>query len=157
MANENKTLMEWEASEYIHHKKNPAWYLGFAVFTITVMLVMYLLLRDLISVAVVALMSAALVIFAQRPPKTLRYAITELGIEIGDSKYPYESFKSFSVVNNHGIQSIVIDPMHRYLPPITIYFEPDDGEKIFEILSNQLPYVEYKPDFVDRFMEKIKF
>ena len=158
MSEENaKLFMEWKASEYVHHKKDVLWHVGFFMVSSLLAAGMYLILRDIISVLVVILMAVSLYVFAMRPPKTLRYAITDQGIEIGESKYAYESFRSFSVIDNGAVQSVVVDPMHRYLPPITIYFEPKDGQKIFDILSEQLPYVEYKPDIVDKLVEKIKF
>lgn len=158
MSNEQpKVFMEWQASEYIHHHKNAAWYLIYGLASVALIALLYLILRDVLSVIVIGLMAVTLLVFASRPPKTLRYAITDRGLEIGERKYAYESFKSFSVVNSGGIENILVDPMHRFMPPITIYFEPHDGQKVFEILSNQLPYNEYQADIVDKITEKIRF
>ena len=51
----------------------------------------------------------------------------------------------------------MLEPTKRFLPPLTIYFDPSDGEAIFDTLAQHLPHEEKAPDFVERFMRKIRF
>lgn len=147
----------WEASEYIHHEKDFTWFAIFGVATAVVMLLMYLILEDILSLLVVALMAVAVVVYANRPPRVLRYGVSDDGVDIGERKYSFESFKSFSIVQEGAIESIILNPLQRFMPPITVYFAPEQGQQIVDILSHYLPLREYEPDFVDRFATRIRF
>lgn len=149
--------IEWQASEYMHHEKNFMWFLIFFVCTAAVVAIMYLILRDILSVIVIALMSIALAVFANRPPRTLSYAVNQNGLTIGEKKYSFDSFRSFSVMDEGSMESIVVDPIQKFMPPITIYCDPQDMERIVDVLTYYLPHEDKAPDWVDRFAKRIRF
>lgn len=149
--------IEWQASEYIHNEKNFGWYLILFVSTLAVMAVMYLLLKDILSLIVVALMSISLAVYANRKPRLLDYAVNDKGVTIGDKNYSYESFRSFSVMQDGAMENIVLDPLQRLMPPITVYFEQADADRIIDTLSAYLPHEDKELDWVDRFAKRIRF
>lgn len=151
------TEISWEASEYIHHEKDIGWYLIFGVVTVFIMALLFLILRDVLSLIVVGLMAISLIVFANRPPRTLKYHLNDEGVGIGENKYAFDSFRSFSIVKDGAMQSIVLNPLQRLMPPITIYFPPEEGDKIVDLLSRHLPHMEYEPNFVDRFARRVRF
>ena len=116
-----------------------------------------LILRHILSVVVVGLMAVSLLVFANRKPRIMNYSINDDGISIGGKHYAYDFFRSFSVIKEGGVDSIVIDPMQRFLPPITMYFAPEDASHIVEVLSRHIPHEDKTPDIVDRFARRIRF
>ena len=156
MAEENDQQVSWQASEYIHHEKSPLWFIVFGLFFAAILSGMYLLLNDVISIIVITLMAIAVMLFANRRPRTLSYHLDENGVTIDNKSYPYSAFKSFSVMQTGVIESIFLEPLERFVPPISIYFADEDAEKIFGILGSYLPNRIKQPDVIDRLVHRLR-
>jgi len=150
--------IEWTASEYIAHQKSAGWYGLLALGSIGIAAVVYFVTNgDLIYSSVIVILGLSLGIFAARQPRELQYAIDHTGIHIGEKFYPYQSFKTFSVVRDQGIGYISLAPLRRFMPPLTVHYDPADEDNIAETLSQYLPYDDHKPDITDIISRKIRF
>lgn len=149
--------VQWTASEFVAHQKNSSWYalLGGAAAVAAVLV--YLLTRDKITVAMILIAAIAMGIFAGRKPRTLQYQLDASGVRIAQKLYPYGLFKSFSVIDEGPLSSIVLMPLKRFMPSISMYYEPSDEAVIVNMLSAYLPYEERQRDAVDSFMHRIRF
>jgi hypothetical protein len=96
-------------------------------------------------------------VFAARKPRTLNYALDDAGIHIGQKFYSYGDFKSFSVLDEGGLNAIWLMPLKRFMPSLTIYYAPNDEDKIMRVLSSFLPFEDRDHDMVDRLMRKVRF
>ncbi|MBI1857061.1 hypothetical protein HY003_01445 [Candidatus Saccharibacteria bacterium] len=149
--------ISWSASEFIAHEKNNRWYVSLFGGTTVVALVVFLFTRDKISTGMVVLVAIIFGIFGARKPRTLSYAISSQGVGIGQKFYPYESFKSFSIVAEGAISSIVFMPIKRFVPGASIYYPPEQEDQIVDILSTYLPHEERQLDVIDNLMRKVRF
>lgn len=149
-------LVSWQASEYVHHEKDVLWFASYAVVALIVLSGTYLLLRDVVSIIVVALMAIAVLVYANRQPRSLSYQLDDHGVIIDGREYDYSSFKSFSVLQYGAVETIFLEPLERFMPPISIYFAPEDGEKITSILGEYLPYREKQPDLIDTIFHRLR-
>lgn len=149
--------IQWQASEFINHEKNNNWFLLLGLGTIVVCLVVYFISRSIFSTSVVALAAITFGITAKQKPRTMRYALTPHEIRVGDKRYSYDDFRSFNMVQEGALWSIILQPTKRFMPSLTIYFDQSDGEKIFDTLAAQMPHQEKSTDSVDRFMRRIRF
>jgi hypothetical protein len=149
--------IEWTASEFIAHQKNRGWYLFLGVGAIVLSAAMYLLTKDLISVTVVLIVAVLLGFAAGRKPRILNYRMDASGIYVGSKTYSYGDFKSFSVVDEGAVSSIGLLPMKRFMPPLSIYYEPTDEDHIVGILGARLPYEDRQKDAFDRLLHKVRF
>ncbi len=148
----------WTASEFVEHEKSGGWYGLLALGALGVAGVTYLFSHgDIISTVVVLIVFAAFGIFASRKPRELEYSVDDSGLKIGEKFYPYSSFRSFSLVQEEAVQSIWLMPLKRFMPIISIYFDPDDGKKIMDVLGQALPVENHTPDLVDKLMHRIRF
>ena len=95
--------------------------------------------------------------FASRKPRTLNYQITKDGIQIGEKLYAFNTLKSFAVIDEGSLHSVMLIPVQRFLPSISIYFDPQEEQKIVEAIGSYLPHEDRKQDAIDRFMHKIRF
>lgn len=154
---EDTAMVQWRASEFIDHQKSPTWFLQLSVGAILVSGLMYLITRDIFSSVVVFLAFAALGFFAKQKPRTLTYSLLPTTVKIGERSYSYDDFRTFSVVQDGALFSILLQPLKRFMPPLTIYFDPQDGERIFDALAAHIPHEERAQDPIDRFMRKIRF
>jgi hypothetical protein len=147
----------WTASEFVAHEKSAGWYGALLAGSMGLTVIIYLLTRDIISAVVVIIAALAFAALAGRRPRQLRYQLNNSGMTIGQKQFAYTAFKSFSVVPEGAFSSIVFRPLKRFAPLTTIYYAPDDEEKIIDLLSQHLPFQEYKPDPVDDMMRRIRF
>lgn len=112
---------------------------------------------EIFTPAIIIIVAILFGIMAARKPRELPYSIDATGLHIGDKSYSFGNFKSFSVVQEEGIESIWLLPLQRFAPGLSIYFAPGDRDRILAILDDFLPVEEKELDLVDRLMHKIRF
>lgn len=153
----NKQVITWTASEAVSQDKTAGWFLLLGVATLVIAAVVYLLTHDKLTAVVVVVVAIVFGFFAARRPRTLTYALGKQGIQIDAKLYPYESFKSFSLLEEGALVCILLMPMRRFMPPLTVYYLPQDEEKVLGMLSDYLPFEDRKRDLIDQAMRKIRF
>lgn len=147
----------WSASEFIAHHKSIGWYATLGLSAIAFAAVIYLLTKDEISTGVVIIAALLFGIAAGRKPRVLEYHLNNAGLLIAQKFYPYSDFKSFAISQEGALSSIIFLPLKRFMPSITVYYEPQDEEHITYVLSQHLPLEQHVPDVVDRLTSRIRF
>lgn len=156
MAEETQQALKWEASEYIHHEKSPQWMLAYFGVVALILGLTYLMIKDVVSVIVIALLATAVFVLANRKPKTLSYELTDTGITINGREYPYNSFRSFSVVQYDAVESLFLEPMQRYMPSLSIYVAPDQIDDVANVISQYIPNRIREPDLIDQVIHRLR-
>lgn len=150
--------VSWTASEYIAHQKSLGWYLilggGSALLTAFIFLATG---GDIISSIAVLVLSITFGIYAGRKPREQEYTLDENGVHIGARTYGFNILKSFSILDEGPFSSIVFMPLKRFMPLISIYYDPKDEEKIVNYLSEYLALEYRSHDPIERLMQKIRF
>ncbi len=149
--------VHWTASEFIAHTKTAGWYMLLVVAALLLAVLVFFLTKDKISSGMVVLVALIFAVVAARKPRELDYQVDNQGIQIGAKAYPYGSFRSFSIVDEGAIESIWLMPLRRFMPILTIYFDPKDGEKIVNTLAQFLPVENRQLDPIDRLMHRLRF
>ncbi|MCE7936422.1 hypothetical protein DYH10_01340 [Candidatus Saccharibacteria bacterium CPR2] len=151
-----ENTITWEASEYVHHQKGVGWFAILSLIAIIFAVALYFVV-DIWAAMVVILMAVTVIVYAQRKPEVLQYSITPEGLSIGNKNYRFDQFRSFNILHDGGIESIEFLPLKRFMPGISIYFDPAHKDQIINILSLQLPHEDKEPDFIDRLARQIRF
>lgn len=151
------SAVSWTASEYIAHNKGQSWFAIFGLGLFVVIGLIYLLTRDILASVLVGVAGLSFGIFAGRAPRVLEYSVHPGGIDIGPRSHQYSEFKSFTGSDIGPIPSILLLPLKRFVPPITIYYDPKQGDDIFDTLAQYLPYEDREPDLVERLMNHVRF
>lgn len=147
----------WTASEFIAHHKDASWYaMLFGGFIVLAGLV-YFSTKDELSIIFIAVALILFVIIGARKPQQRTYSVDNRGVTIDHKFYSYDSFKSFAILNEGAIGSVVFMPLQRFTPELTIYFAPDDGERILDVLAASLPNDQRREKAVDRLMKRMRF
>ncbi|HSX46817.1 MAG TPA: hypothetical protein VLF87_02410 [Patescibacteria group bacterium] len=149
--------VSWTASEFVEHEKNNNWYIKLGALTGVVTAGLYLLTRDIITAVVIVIASILFGITAKRKPRTLQYQLDNAGVHIGGKFYDYDLFKSFSVLEEGAFNSIQLQPLKRFMPPISLYYPPEQEDGIFTVIGSFLPHEERSHDAIDRLMRRVKF
>ena len=160
----------WQASEYVQHHKSPLWYAG-VVGAVVVLSVGAAWLPGLImggsagglnlefwlSTALFVVMGAAVIIYAQRPPRMMQYDLSADGMAVNGRLYSYHQFRSFSVVRDIAWHAIELEPTQRFMPRMSVLFNDDDFEAIVGHLVGHLPRVDRNPDMIERVTRYLRF
>lgn len=149
--------VEWTASEYVAHQKGPFWYVIFGAGGLVVAAGIYLITHDVFSVVVISILAGILGYYSSRTPRVLTYRLDHAGLTIANKFHPYGEFKSFAVVDEGAFSSIVFASLKRFMPPVSIYFAPDDEQRVTEMLASHLPMQPADRDGFDRLMRSIRF
>ncbi len=147
----------WTASEYIDHEQGPRWYAGLFGGAVVLAALMYLLTKDMFRAGVVIVVAIIAGVAAARKPQQIPYEISSRCIKIDKKTYGFRVFKSFSIINDGGMNSISLLPLKRFMPRLSLFYDPADEEKIVDILSDRLPYEEHKIDQIERLSRYLRF
>ncbi len=147
----------WTASEFIAHAKSFGWYAALAVAAAVAAALIFLLTRDPVSTGVILVAALILGIYAGHQPRELEYRLDPRGLTIGQKHFTFDQFRSFSVLPEDAFSSIVLMPLRRFAVTTTIYYAPQDEDRIVGLLSDYLPLEEHGHDAIDRLLHKIRF
>lgn len=149
--------VRWTASEFIDHQKSSGWFMALAGAGLLLSVAVYFLTRDMFAAIIIALLAVIFGVGAARKPRILDYSIDGTGIAVGSRHSAFEEFRSFAVVSEGAIESIILLPTKRWAPPLSVYFAPEDGDKIIDTLSAFVPFENHEPGLIDKFLHRIHF
>jgi uncharacterized membrane protein YobD (UPF0266 family) len=149
--------VEWTASEYVAHEKSAGWYGALFAGSILIIVLVFVITRDVLASIVVLLSCIAISIYAARKPATNKYIINEKGVQVQERFRPYSEFRSFSIVEEGAIDTVWLKPLKRFSPPVVMHFSPEDEQKITDVLANFLPHEDRELDAIDRFSKRMRF
>ena len=72
----------WEASEYIHNEKSALWIMALLTAAAVLVLVAIFLIKSWTFVALIIVMTIALIVMARRPPRIINYALSVTSLRI---------------------------------------------------------------------------
>jgi hypothetical protein len=147
----------WTASEFIAHAKSFGWYFVLAVVAVAVAAAIYLVTRDMISSGVIIVAALFLGFYAGHKPREMQYRLDASGLNVGEKYFSYNQFRSFAVLPEGAFSSIVFMPLKRFAVPTTIYYPPEEEDRIVGMIGGSLPLEQHGHDAVDRLMHRIHF
>lgn len=149
--------LTWSTSEFIDHEKSLGWFLALALGAVLVTAIVYLLTKDKISTVTVLLVAIIFGAFAARKPHEQHYRLNHNGILVGTMTYGFHSFKAFSTTEEGQNTTVVLQPMKRFMPALTVYVPHDQEDAVVGLLSNYLPVEQHKADALETLLRRIHF
>jgi len=147
--------IRWQAPEYIQERRSPWWFIGFWAVAILLMAAAIFVIKSITFAVLVPAMAAALMIYSHRPPRILNYVLSGKGIYISEKLHSLTEFKSFGIMQEESIPSLMLIPVQRFRPGLTIHFPAEAGESIVDLLGQRIPMQEIKLDTFDRIIRKL--
>ena len=149
--------VNWMASEYIHPEKNGLWYVLFVIVVLGLIAADFFLLKSISFSVLVLVMAASVIVYSRRPPRSIRYTLSgKQGLYIGERLYNFADFKAFGLIRDGEHHSIMLIPIKRFAPGVSVYFPEEAGEKIVDILGLRLPMETLKLDAIDLIVRKLR-
>lgn len=156
MVKNRNTVVEWDGQEYVTHDKNTGWYVGLVVVGLA-LVALSIWLRWWSFTLLIVVSVIALFLYAMRPPRTIHYSLSNEGLKEGDGRlYKFEDYKSFGVLQNDKRFAIVLRPLKRFSPAVTVYFPEAKGEEIVDMFGMRLPMEPVKLDFIDKIIKILR-
>ncbi len=147
----------WTANEYVSLEKNNLWYFVFAVVVLGLIAGDIFLLKSYTFSVLVVVMAVSVIIYSRRPPRTIQYALSgKQGLYVGDRLYNFADFKAFGLIRDAEHHSIMLIPIKRFAPGVSVYFPEEAGERIVDILGARLPMQPLKLDIIDVLVRKLR-
>jgi hypothetical protein len=147
--------VRWQATEYIHRERDQLWFILFVAATLVLIIAAIFLIKSITFAVLIPVMAAALIVYTRRPPRILDYTLSRQGLHINDHLYPFAEFKGFALVHGGEEYSIMLIPVKRFKPAVSVYFPEEAGEAIVDMLAARLPMGESHLDVVDRLVQKL--
>lgn len=149
--------VQWVAHEYIHVDKGFIWYIVFILVVLALIAADVFLLKSWTFSILVVVMAIALIVYTRRPPRDIQYALSgRQGLYVGEKLYHLSDFKAFGLIKDGDHHSIMLIPVKRFSPGVSVYFPEDAGEKIVDILGQRLPMEELKLDMIDIIVRQLR-
>jgi len=149
--------LQWTAHEYIYRQKNGLWFVLFLITTLVFIAFDAFFLKSYTFSVLVVVMAIAVVVYSHRPPRIVNYTLSNAqGLYVGEKLHRFDEFKAFSVLFEEGYTSIILIPVKRFLPSVSVYFPQELGERIVDVFGARLPMEKAKLDFIDILIQKIR-
>ncbi len=147
--------VHWQAAEYHQHDKSVGWFLAFGVVVVLLMAAAIFLIHSSTFTVLIPVMAAALIVFSRRPPRQMDYSLSSKGLYINDTLHNFSEFKGFGVIHDGDDYSIMMIPVRRFQPGVSVYFPEESGEAIVDMLGVRLPMQSLKLDAFDRIIRAL--
>jgi hypothetical protein len=147
--------VQWQAPEYVQERRSPWWFIIFWVVTVAHMAAAIFVMKSISFAVLVPAMAAALMIYSHRPPRMLNYVLSSKGVYINEKLHPMSEFRSFGVLTDESIPSLMLIPTKRFRPGLTLHFPDEYGEVIVDVLGSRLPMKELRLDIFDQLIRKL--
>ena len=149
--------VQWVAREYVELHKGAGWYIVFVIVALLLIAVDLLWLKSITFSVLVVVMSVALVIYANRPARDIQYTLSgRQGLYIGEHLHHLSEFRAFGLIKDGDHNSIMLIPVKRFAPGVSVYFPEEVGEQIVDILGQRLPMETLKLDAIDIVVRKLR-
>lgn len=150
------TLKSWNAPEFTFTNKPVGWYALLALFFIA-MIGLAIFTKKYLTIGLLVLMCVALVIYAQRKPRTLNYTITTHGVYVGEKSYHFDSFSSFYEISDYGQRVFELVPSKQFGTLVSLPIQEGEERSIEDLLGSVLPKVPPRNDLIDRLLRAMRF
>jgi hypothetical protein len=154
---QDDAVVHWTAREYVPTDKNALWYVSVIIVAVVFIALDVFYTKSYTFSALVVVMAVALMIYSSRPPRAIQYTLSgHQGLYIGEKLRPLSQFKAFGLIDEGGNHSIILLPIKRFSPGVSVYFPAEAGEKIVDILGKRLPMEKMKLDFLDVIVRRLR-
>jgi hypothetical protein len=79
------------------------------------------------------------------------------GLKAGAKEYSFSQFRSFAVVHEGQLNSLVFVPLKKFVPPVSVFFLAEDEQPIVALVGEHLPMEQRQPDKIDTITRRLRF
>lgn len=152
----DKEIIRWQANEYEPKKHGQYWFLSVGVAT-TLLAIFGILIRSYFFVSFIALAFMVTVMYAQRKPSRVSFAISEEGIKVGRRFYGFSELKSFWVFEEKDGKDLSLETNKTLFPFVRFPLGGVETEKVRRTIGKFIPEKEHQEVITDQIARNIGF
>lgn len=153
----NHEKIIWHAPEFEYIHKDIVWY-WLSVVGASILFLIALWQNNLLFAIFIVISEVLFMHWAREYPKTLRFAITKKGVEIGDAHYlEYSQIAGFHIIHRHDHGELILKTKNRIHPYTKVIVIAEDIPEITEFLKKHIPQMDYEESLADHFEKMIGF
>lgn len=144
-----KSLLSWEAEEYLYVPKSKDWYWAVLILTLGLIVVAYFLDNFLFGVFIL-IAGFTVALYGAKRPRKVTFSLLPQGIQIGKRLYTYRSLKSFWIhYDPPHKKEISVASKKMLVPKIALPLGDTDPNAVREILIKFLRETEHHESLVE--------
>jgi hypothetical protein len=147
--NEEKIKFEWEAPERAFQKRNRDFWVTIIAILVLVSIILIFIKEFFLIVALISILFLYYVL-STVSPQNIKYKITNRAIYIGEARYEWQLLLRFWFKKTLSTDMVHFETVLRFPRQISLVINPQDEDKIKEIVIKKIPLVEESPKFVDK-------
>lgn len=158
MAHDDTIIVEWTTPEFTYKPKHVDWYWGLGIIVL-VIFVVSIVTRNFLLGILVLLAGGLLFFFSKKQPDFITCEISDQGIKINNSLYPYNNIVSFWIGANIYGEPILFLHIKRPISPVVILpVHPElNLPDLRDVLLQYLAEVEHEEPFGHKLSDRIGF
>lgn len=136
--NTGKVLIEWPYPEFIKYERGKKWYIK--LFIISGLFLIYSIITKNFLLSIIIVMFILIIMLRdKKEPRKINFAITDVGIMIGDRFYPFREFNNFSIIYEPPqVKVLYLVFKSKITPRFSVSLEDQDPGKVRNIIQNHL-------------------
>jgi len=147
--NEEKVLFEWEAAERAYQKKGKDFWVTSVAILVLVSVILIFIDEFFL---IMALISVLFLYYALSsvPPGIIKNKLTNRGVYFGELRYEWVTLRNFWFKKSMSSLTINFETELRFPRMISLVINPEDQDRLKEIVVKRIPLLESSPTFVDK-------
>ena len=147
--NEEKTLIEWVAAERAFQKREKDFWIT-AIAILVLVAVIFIFIKEFFLVIALGSLLFLFYVLSTVPPEKIKYRITNRGVYFGETHYYWDVLEKFWFAPSLSTEMIHFGTILRFPTAVSLVINPEDKEKLKEIVVKKIPLIENAPNFVDK-------
>lgn len=149
-------IILWEDFEFRHRPKDARWF-QYVVGSAFVLLLLVVFLKNILFAFFIILGTAVLIFSALQYPKRITYGITQQGVVIDKTLFPFQTLESFWIREEEEEDILVLKSEKTLMPYILVPLGETDSNEVRNLLLNRLHEEPHEKTLAEVFAEYIGF
>ena len=143
--------LTWTAPEYMHTEKTADWYWIVGIVAATIAVISVILGNTLFGIFIVVA-AFTLSLYASRPPAMQHIVVSDKGVQVNDTLYPYSVLESFWIEEKELHPRIFLKSDHRFAPYVIILLGEVPADEIRHVIGTYLHEVRHSEPFLEKLL-----
>lgn len=150
------SLIEWDAPEFIYHKKSADWYWAVIIITLSVSVASFIFKNYLFGFFIL-IAGFSMCYFGKKKPDTVHFSIKEDGIRAKSIVFPFESIQFYDIHHDEHESKILLLTNRAFMPLVTIPAQENILDQINAILGQKIEHTELREPGMYRLLDSFGF
>jgi hypothetical protein len=147
----------WQAPEYPYKKKSTDWYWTVGIIS-TALVVTSIIFGNVLFGAVIGLGAFTLTMFASRKPDMITVDVSDKGIAVDKTLYPYTGLESFFMdLEHHNGPKLIIKSKKVIIPLIAMPLATENTDELHSFLSTHLKEEVFEQGLMQTIFDRLGF